>query len=51
MKTFDTNSEMTALFYNKTSFLYQSIDDFRRRFSSFKFFAYYKYEWSQTIQG
>ena len=51
IKTFDTIFEMTALFYNKTSLLYQAVDDFRRRFSFFICFAYYKYKWSQFIQG
>ena len=32
-------------------FYIQAVDDFRRRFSSFKFFAYYEYKWSQSIQG
>jgi len=51
MKTFDANFVMTASFYNKSAFLYQAVDDFLRRFSSFKFFADYKYKWSQSIQG
>ena len=42
---------MTALCYNKTAFYIQAVDDFLRRFSSFKFFADYKYKWSQSIQG
>ena len=51
IKTFDANFVMTTSFYNKTAFLYQVVDDFLRRFSSFKFFADYKYKWSQSIQG
>ena len=51
IETFDANFVMTASFYNKTAFLYQAVDDFLRRFSSFKFFADYKYKWSQSIQG
>ena len=51
IKTFDTNFMMTTSFYNKTAFLYQTVVDFLRHFSSFKFFAGYKYKWSQSIQG
>ena len=51
IKTFDANFVMPTSCYNKTAFLYQVVDDFLRRFSSFKFFADYKCKWPQTIQG